>query len=51
MASNRKQSFNSAWEQYAHNEARAHRVAWGAVKAKYHKNEEGDWVEGKSEDA
>ena len=24
-------AFNSAWDQYGHDEARAHRVAWGAV--------------------
>jgi cation transport regulator len=37
-------AFNSAWEQYGHDEERAHRVAWGAVKDKYEKNDEsGDW--------
>ena len=46
-----KEAFNSAWEQYGHDESRAHRVAWGAVKEKYHKNDDGDWVEGKSKDA
>ena len=46
-----KEAFNSAWEQYDHDESRAHRVAWGAVKEKYHKNASGDWVEGKSDDA
>lgn len=45
-----KEAFNSAWDEYGHDEARAHRVAWGAVKKKYHKNDEGDWVEGPSED-
>ncbi len=45
-----KEAFNSAWEQYDHDESRAHRVAWGAVKKQYHKNESGDWVEGASED-
>lgn len=46
-----KEAFNNAWDQYGHDEARAHRVAWGAVKEKYHKNDDGTWVEGKSEDA
>ena len=44
------EAFNHAWEEYGHDESRAHRVAWGAVKQKYHKNESGDWVEGASED-
>jgi cation transport regulator len=41
-------TFNSAWDSYgrrdpAHREATAHRVAWAAVKHRYHK--EGDrWV-------
>lgn len=46
-----KEAFNSAWDQYEHDESRAHRIAWGAVKEKYHKNKDGDWVEGKSEDS
>jgi cation transport regulator len=29
-----KEAFNSAWEQYDHEEDRAHRVAWAAVKQK-----------------
>ena len=37
-------AFNSAWEQYGHEEARAHRVAWGAVKKEYHKDAQGRWV-------
>ena len=41
-----KEAFNSAWDEYAHDESRAHRVAWGAVERKYHKNESGKWVEG-----
>lgn len=41
-----KQAFNSAWDEYEHDESRAHRVAWGAVETKYHKNEAGKWVEG-----
>lgn len=46
-----KEAFNSAWEQYDHEESRAHRVAWGAVEKKYHKNESGKWVEGPSKDS
>ena len=45
-----KEAFNSAWEQYDHEESRAHRVAWGAVEKKYHKNEAGTWVEGATDD-
>ena len=45
-----KEAFNSAWDQYDHDEARAHRVAWGAVKKQYHKNEDGEWVKGPSDD-
>jgi cation transport regulator len=41
-----KEAFNSAWEQYDHDEERAHRVAWGAVKKSYHKNDNGEWVKG-----
>ena len=41
-----KEAFNSAWEQYDHDEERAHRVAWGAVKKSYHKNADGEWVKG-----
>ena len=46
-----KEAFNSAWDQYDHDEVRFHRVAWGAVKEKYHKNKAGEWVQGKSDDA
>jgi cation transport regulator len=41
-----KEAYNSAWDQYDHDESRAHRVAWGAVEKKYHKNDDGDCVEG-----
>jgi cation transport regulator len=45
------EAFNSAWDQYGHDEARAHRVAWGAVERKYHRDEtSGKWVEGASDD-
>jgi cation transport regulator len=37
-----KEAFNSAWDQYDHEEARAHRVAWGAVKHEY-KKDNGKW--------
>ncbi len=37
-------AYNSAFEQYDHDEERAHRVAWAAVKHKYEKNERsGNW--------
>ena len=37
-------AFNNAWDEYDHDEARAHRVAWGAVERDYRKDEEsGDW--------
>jgi cation transport regulator len=39
-----KEAFNSAWDDYGHDEERAHRIAWGAVKKSYHKNESGEWV-------
>ena len=42
-----KDAYNSAWDEYGHDESRAHAVAWGAVKKSYHKNEEtGKWEEG-----
>ncbi len=43
-------AYNNAFEEYGHDEVRAHRVAWGAVKKKYHKDDAGNWVEGPSED-
>lgn len=45
-----KEAFNSAWEEYDHDEERAHRVAWGAVKKSYHKNAEGTWVRGATDE-
>lgn len=37
-------AFNSAWEEYKHDEPRAHRVAWGAVEHDYAKDEKrGKW--------
>jgi cation transport regulator len=45
-----KDAYNNAWEEYGHDESRAHSVAWGAVKKKYHKNEKtGKWEEGASD--
>jgi cation transport regulator len=32
-------AYNNAWDEYGHDEARAHRVAWGAVEHEYHKND------------
>ena len=44
-----KEAYNSAYDEYGHDEARAHRVAWGAVERKYHKDEKsGEWREGAS---
>ncbi len=41
-----KEAFNSAWEEYHHDETRAHQVAWAAVKKKYKKDEKsGKWSE------
>ena len=37
-------AYNSAWEQYDHEEERAHKVAWSAVKNDYEKNASGKWV-------
>lgn len=45
-----KEAFNSAWDQYDHDEPRAHRVAWGAVERAFHKDESGAWVEGATRD-
>ena len=37
-------AYNSAWEEYKHDEERAHRVAWAAVKRDYEKGEQnGKW--------
>ena len=47
-----KEAFNSAWDEYrdadkrrgdASREETAHKVAWSAVKDKYHKGDDGDW--------
>ena len=40
-----KSAFNNAWEEYNHDEQRAHSVAWSAVKRSYTKDEaSGRWV-------
>ncbi len=37
-------AFNSAWDEYGQDEARAHRVAWGAVEKEYEKDpKSGEW--------
>ncbi len=37
-------AFNNAWKEYHEDEARAHRVAWAAVKEKYEKSDKtGKW--------
>jgi cation transport regulator len=39
-------AYNSAWDEYHHDEERAHRVAWGAVEHQYEKDDKtGDWHE------
>ncbi len=54
-----REAYNSAWDQYADpderrgdesREATAHKVAWSAVKEKYEKNEDGEWVKKQSDD-
>lgn len=46
-------AYNSAWDEYDEpserrgddsREETAHKVAWSAVKKKYEKNDNGDWV-------
>ena len=37
-------AYNNAWEEYGHEEERAHRVAWAAVKQLYVKDDKtGKW--------
>ena len=37
-------AFNNSWEKYNHDEERAHRVAWAAVRHSYEKDElTGQW--------
>lgn len=45
-----KEAFNSAWDEYDHDESRDHRVAWCAAKQSYHKYEAGKWIQGATED-
>ncbi len=41
-------AFNSAWDEYGHDESRAFRVAWGAVEKEYHKDDKtGEWIPNK----
>jgi Putative cation transport regulator len=38
-------AYNQAYEEYHHDESRAHRVAWAAVEKKYKKDEKtGHWT-------
>lgn len=48
-----REAYNSAWDQYVDPAERrgddsreevSHKVAWAAVKNKYRKNADGDWV-------
>lgn len=47
-------AYNNAWDEYkqakdrkedSSREETAHKVAWSAVKSKYKKNSQGEWVE------
>lgn len=41
-------AFNNAWQEYGHDEERAHRVAWSAVKETYEKDDtSGRWIKKK----
>ena len=43
-----KDAYNSAWDEYDHEEQRSHKVAWAAVKkAGYEKGNDGDWHKSK----
>lgn len=48
-----KEAYNNAWDEYKDSKDRqgdisreevSHKVAWAAVKNKYEKNENGNWV-------
>jgi len=52
-----REAFNSAYDEYKNPEDRrgdddreevAHKVAWAAVKKRYHKGEDGNWYRGKA---
>lgn len=45
-----KEAYNSAWNEFDHDESRAHRVAWSAVERVYHKGQDGEWVKDGSRD-
>lgn len=38
-----KEAFNSAWDEYDHDEETAFQVAWSAVKNEYEKDDSGKW--------
>lgn len=41
-----REAFNHAWKTYSRDVRReeiAHRVAWAAVKRRFHKEDDGDW--------
>jgi cation transport regulator len=43
-----REAFNNAYEQHKDEpdrEPRSHAIAWSAVERKYHKNDQGEWVE------
>ncbi len=44
-------AFNNAYVEYGRDEARAHRVAWGAVEKEYHRDKNGKWVRDKDKRA
>ncbi len=40
-----KSAYNNAWDEYDHDEERAHSVAWAAVKKSYKKDDQsGRWI-------
>jgi len=45
-----QKAFNAAFEQYKGDEAKAHATAWAAVKMKYKKNPDGEWVSKESQE-
>ncbi|HEU5432905.1 MAG TPA: ChaB family protein [Thermomicrobiales bacterium] len=45
-----KAAFDSAWNEYGHDESQAARVAWAAVEHEYHKDSSGTWVNGATKD-
>ena len=45
-----KEDYNSDWEQYGHDEGRAHRVAWGGAEKKDQQSPCGKWVDRTTKD-